>query len=1096
MSGRTNRKSRLTISLFLLAIGCTTASGRTVYVNADDTGANNDSSRADALSIAADWPSYTYSFVVDQTRSNLNVQMTVRTIAGSSSDSDSSPVSGWVDVRLTPQDSRYSPFSALQVADLGLEVSEQFNLTFPPIPFTGKDFSLDMDRSGPEVSVSAGGSFLQLVSLLSLRGTFAFYGLPFDVVSDGEAALGGTVQQDGETISLELSFDGQFPLDQSDLPPLVQSVNVSYSATIVATAQSVGPPAGLQVDVPDVVGMAQADAESAITAVGLSVGMISAGHSDTVPEGHIISQDPAAGTSAAEGFEVELLISLGPVVCDPVAHWKFDDGSGNTAIDSSGNVFDITLHNTTWEDGVFGGAVHFHGVTGGYVENFKYSDNAITVCAWVWHDAFRIDKIERYLTVSPEVAVIRKEANGALHFYIKIDGNLQHLWVSDVLMESQWYHVAGTWDGLTQRLYVDGVEISSQALGGVLGNTSNVEMSSDGNESFNGMLDDVRIYNRALTQDSIQVIMQGEEFPFAFSPTPPDGATLVDIPVVLSWMPCFGAQLYRVYFGENFDDVNNAADGVPQLTANFTPGPLERGKTYYWRVDEVNDLDPNSPWKGDVWSFTTVRTGGEWTYDGGIFVGVYYYPWYGPTAHRISQSLRGHLVPEQTAELGEYDNASQEVITRHIDYSHRANIHFWACSWWGPGTYVDNVLRYHILPHKYAGELRYAIVYESTGRLGSFSNPDYSNLVPDFQYFTDNYFSDPNYLKLDGRPVVFIYLTRVYFRQAPGYDALAALRAAFPNIYIIADDIFGRNYSSANASKWDAVTAYDVYGQTLQSYGSTGAALNQLESILSEAKAAANSVGVGLIPFAAPGFNDKGVRGGHDGAPRYFEDDPSSSEGDLFRAMLRNVVVPKVDPLAENILMITSFNEWHEDTQIEPTMGTGGATNIDDSATGSDYTQGDYYTDYGYLYLDILSQETSFLQVDFLSEALDTALNFTTGGGADWFSQTTTFYNDGDAAQSGDISDNHESWMQTTVSGAGTVSFYWKVSSEGDYYDYLEFYIDGSLQDRISGTVDWQQMTYTITASGPHTLEWRYTKDPYVSSGSDCGWVDKVEWGS
>ncbi|UCE46623.1 MAG: hypothetical protein JSW47_13490, partial [Phycisphaerales bacterium] len=87
-----------------------------------------------------------------------------------------------------------------------------------------------------------------------------------------------------------------------------------------------------------------------------------------------------------------------------------------------------------------------------------------------------------------------------------------------------------------------------------------------------------------------------------------------------------------------------------------------------------------------------------------------------------------------------------------------------------------------------------------------------------------------------------------------------------------------------------------------------------------------------------------------------------------------------------------------------------------------------------------------------LSEALDTALNFTVGGSAGWFSQTATSYYGGDATQSGDISHNQESWMQTTVNGAGTVSFYWKVSSEEDY-DFLEFYIDGSLQDRISGSV-------------------------------------------
>jgi len=126
-------------------------------------------------------------------------------------------------------------------------------------------------------------------------------------------------------------------------------------------------------------------------------------------------------------------------------------------------------------------------------------------------------------------------------------------------------------------------------------------------------------------------------------------------------------------------------------------------------------------------------------------------------------------------------------------------------------------------------------------------------------------------------------------------------------------------------------------------------------------------------------------------------------------------------------------------------------------------------------------------------QALDTSLSFTTGGSADWFAQTTTSYYDGDAAQSGDISHSQDSWMQTTVSGKGTIKFYWKVSSEEDC-DFLEFYIDGSLQNRISGLVNWEQKTYTITTSGSHTLEWRYMKDGSVDSGSDCGWVDNVQW--
>ena len=128
-----------------------------------------------------------------------------------------------------------------------------------------------------------------------------------------------------------------------------------------------------------------------------------------------------------------------------------------------------------------------------------------------------------------------------------------------------------------------------------------------------------------------------------------------------------------------------------------------------------------------------------------------------------------------------------------------------------------------------------------------------------------------------------------------------------------------------------------------------------------------------------------------------------------------------------------------------------------------------------------------------LGEAVDnSALSWITGGNADWFGQTSTYYYGEDAAQSGAISHNQNSWIQTTVSGPGTLSFYWKVSSERNY-DFLEFYIDDVRQDRISGNVDWQYKTYTIS-SGSHTLKWKYRKDVSINSGSDCGWLDKVEF--
>ncbi len=88
----------------------------------------------------------------------------------------------------------------------------------------------------------------------------------------------------------------------------------------------------------------------------------------------------------------------------------------------------------------------------------------------------------------------------------------------------------------------------------------------------------------------------------AYAPDPADSAEQVDPDVEVSWTGGFGAKLHTVYFGDNFDDVNNAAGGLPQGTTTYTPDTLKLAKTYYWRVDE---FDPPSTYKGHVWSFTT-----------------------------------------------------------------------------------------------------------------------------------------------------------------------------------------------------------------------------------------------------------------------------------------------------------------------------------------------------------------------------------------------------------------------------------------------------------------------------------------------------------
>ncbi len=100
-----------------------------------------------------------------------------------------------------------------------------------------------------------------------------------------------------------------------------------------------------------------------------------------------------------------------------------------------------------------------------------------------------------------------------------------------------------------------------------------------------------------------------------------------------------------------------------------------------------------------------------------------------------------------------------------------------------------------------------------------------------------------------------------------------------------------------------------------------------------------------------------------------------------------------------------------------------------------------------------------------LAEALDTPQwTWTTGGDAAWAGQTSVSHDGVDAARSGAISHNQQSWMETTVNGPGTLRFWWKVSSETGY-DYLEFYLnERTATGRISGEVDWQQQTFKLSS--------------------------------
>jgi hypothetical protein len=126
-----------------------------------------------------------------------------------------------------------------------------------------------------------------------------------------------------------------------------------------------------------------------------------------------------------------------------------------------------------------------------------------------------------------------------------------------------------------------------------------------------------------------------------------------------------------------------------------------------------------------------------------------------------------------------------------------------------------------------------------------------------------------------------------------------------------------------------------------------------------------------------------------------------------------------------------------------------------------------------------------------LDVALDgPGLAWTNVGNLPWVGQTLVSQDDADSARSGAITHSQTSTLQTTVTGPGTVTFWWKVSSEPSN-DRLMFFIGTGEQARISGEVDWQQRSFTIP-TGAQVLKWTYQKNASITAGQDRGWVDQV----
>jgi hypothetical protein len=363
-----------------------------------------------------------------------------------------------------------------------------------------------------------------------------------------------------------------------------------------------------------------------------------------------------------------------------------------------------------------------------------------------------------------------------------------------------------------------------------------------------------------------------------------------------------------------------------------------------------------------------------------LLVGAYYYQWF---PQNLAQgTLRADLVPPQ-GETAATDNSSDPRTAEvAIDQARRAGVNFFALDWWPKNDWYGRPLAAKVseddntaafLRAKNLSKIKFCMFYETFGL--DFNPAEESTPVTpameqefdaDMLNFARRYFSNPSYLRIHGRPVVVLYLTRTLtgdVAQMIG-GARQLLEAHGVDPYFIGDEVYWRVTDEELPSsgpflttqpqvdrieQFDAVTAYTYFfGNNPPQYGpaddfvgypgQTSIVADEL-SLMAEYRAATGDR-VPVIPDISPGYNDRAVRLSinHPAQPRQWL--PGEGSSSTLDHLFEEVALPSVDPRVP-IVFVTAWNEWNEDTGIQPIEGV--PTTKDDSPTGDEYTQGYTY---------------------------------------------------------------------------------------------------------------------------------------------------------
>jgi prepilin-type N-terminal cleavage/methylation domain-containing protein len=250
-----------------------------------------------------------------------------------------------------------------------------------------------------------------------------------------------------------------------------------------------------------------------------TIGRWDSAHANYYFDGRI--DDVRAYNRALSAVEVTALYNYAPPA---VAHWKFDEASGTSAQDASGNGNNGTLTNgPTWIGGKYGGAVNFDGVNDLITRANTQIDlsKTFTFSSWIktsdlsnYHPIF-----SKYSSYQGEAFIAIYGSDGNMRFECSFTGTSQPGyqgidWGNSLtgLADNQWHHISYVYDGANIKSYKDGIhQLTSASWTQGCGNTTNaVYLGYFWAGSWSGHMDDTRIYNYALSPIQIQKVMNNE----------------------------------------------------------------------------------------------------------------------------------------------------------------------------------------------------------------------------------------------------------------------------------------------------------------------------------------------------------------------------------------------------------------------------------------------------------------------------------------------------------------------------------------------------------------------------------------------------------